>query len=68
MRVPFAMRDQSLWMMFPVLVSVHLLRLMWSFTVFPRRGKSSTVISGTKPFDCRMSDENSFGAVFFSSK
>jgi len=64
MRVPLAMRLQSLWMMLSFFVSVHLLRLMWSFTVFPRRGKSSTVISGTKPFDCNNGDENSFGAVF----
>jgi len=32
--------------MFPDFVSVHLLRLIWSFTDFPRNGKSSTVISG----------------------
>ena len=68
MWVPLAMRFQSLWMMLPVLVSVHLLRLIWSFTLFPRREKSSTVISGTKPFDCKRREENSFGTVFFSSK
>ena len=65
MRVPFAMRFQSLWIMFPDFTSVHLLRLMWSFTVFPRKGKSSTVISGRNPFDCNTREENPLGIVFF---
>nr|DAC76092.1 TPA_exp: hypothetical protein [Elizabethkingia anophelis]DAC76155.1 TPA_exp: hypothetical protein [Elizabethkingia anophelis] len=42
--------------------------MICSFTDFPRKGKSSTVISGRNPLDCKLKDDSSLGMVFFSSK
>lgn len=40
----------------PLFTKVHLRRLIWSNTGFPRRGESSVVIFGVNPFDLAISD------------
>jgi hypothetical protein len=67
-RVPLATKDQSLLLIDPSFIKVHLRRLICSTTGLPRRGKSSIVIYGINPFDFALSDLNSSGRMFFSSR
>jgi len=68
MRVPWAIRCQSLLIIFPVSTIVQRLRFICSKTDLPLKGKSSIVISGENPLECARIDTNPAGTMFFSSK